>query len=299
MLISILDPALLFYKLADWQNQEEHCYHRLGALALHSQTVQKYGQKMAMSDDLKDLMFRSFPWDGISQRIGGLHDLLNFMLHDLQTVADTIVTKRVAAIELEPAGVICEHVEKQEIIDAWEELLCSCMDATDSYESLIATWETLAVCKCKSVNLTIHNPDSRPDDQYDIPLVWDDDSWATQLVEQDWWPDLQKCVELEFKTNHGIRNHQEVREQPIPFEFGEEFYPSLDRFCTDDSLRRSLVEALTRKVYGIPVGRQRDKPIEGNKWRLWVTYSWRIHYRPEDDRIVFLKFGPHRIDGIG
>ena len=82
MLISVFDPALLFYRLSDWQHEEEHCFHRFEALAVHSQIMQEYGQRMAMSDDLESLIYSSFPWDAASQGIGKLRDLRNFMLQE-------------------------------------------------------------------------------------------------------------------------------------------------------------------------------------------------------------------------
>jgi len=54
-------PALLFYKLEDWQNRETHCFDRFGALALHFQVAQEYGQDIAMSDALESLMHKFFP----------------------------------------------------------------------------------------------------------------------------------------------------------------------------------------------------------------------------------------------
>lgn len=296
MLISVLDAALIFYKLADWRHEEDHCFHRFEALALHSQTVQEYGQRIAMSDDLESLMYSSFPWDAASQGIGRLRDLMNFMLQDMQRAKYIVDTRVFAAIELEPAGVLCEHVEKPEIINAWEELLCSCMDAADPYESLIATWDTPAVCECRSVNLTMHDLDIGSDGQYDIPLVWDDDSWAVQLAKQDWWPDLQRCVELKFKTRY--ITHSMARKQPVPFECSSRFLRSLDQIRDDKQLQDDIVEALTKTVYGIHDTGLGYEIIRGTV-RFRVTESRRVHGRMANGKLILEEFGGHRIDGIG
>jgi len=295
MLISVFDPALLFYKLADWQHEEEHCFRRFGALALHSQVIQEYGQRIAMSNALEALMYSSFPWDAASQGIGKLRDLRNFMLQDMQTAKCIVDTRVFAAIELEPAGVLCEHVEKPEIIDTWEELLCSCVAAADSCESVVASWGTPAVCECKSVNLTMHDPDSGPDDQYDIPLVWDVDSWATQLVEQDWWPYLQRCVELKFKTKYIA--HSMAKDQPVPFECSTRFLRSLDQIRDNKLLQDDLVEALTKTVYGIHDTGLGYEVIRGTV-RFRVTESRRVHGRMENGKLILEEFGGHRMGGI-
>ncbi len=296
MLISVFDPALLFYRLSDWQHEEEHCFHRFEALAVHSQIMQEYGQRMAMSDDLESLIYSSFPWDAASQGIGKLRDLRNFMLQDMQTAKCIVDTMVFAAVELEPVAVLCEHVEESEVIDAWKELLCSCVATADSRESVIATWGTPAVCECKSVNLTIHGPDSGPDNQYDIPLVWDDDSWATQLVEQDWWPDLQKCVELKFKTRY--ITHPMAKGRPVPFECSNKFLRSLNQIHDDKQLQSSLIEAITKAVYGIHDKGLGYKEI-GEIIRFRRTKSQRVHGRMENGKLILEKFEGHRIDGIG
>jgi hypothetical protein len=167
----------------------------------------------------------------------------------------------------------------------------------NAYQPQIATWETPAVHQYDSVSITISDPKSATDIQFDLPLVWDDDSWAVQLVKHDWWPDLQRCVELEFKSNPAIRSHSMVRKEPMSFKSSKRFRDSLDRFCSDKHLQRSLVEALTKKVYGIHDVGLGDERL-GDIRRFRVTDFWRVHYRMEDDRLVLLEFGPHDIGRI-
>jgi len=297
MLLSALDPALLFYKPEDWQARKTHCFDRFRALVLHFRATREYGQEIAMSGNLEGLIYQLFPWNADFKGISELRDLRNFVLNDMQRVK-RIDINIAGDVDLSPAGIVCKYIEDPGVIAAWEELLNGCIDEISAgFDPQIATWDTPAVWQCDSMSFTIRDSEEK-DVQYDLPLVWDGDSWAIQLAKQDWWPDLQRCVELEFKTNFGIRNHPDARKQPIPFKCSERFQGSLQRFCQDDGLRRSLIESLTKRVYGVSEGLG-DEQIEHSKRRFRVTYFWRIHYRIEDDHIVLLEFGPHDMDGIG
>ena len=298
MLISAIDPALLFYKSRDWQSRELHCFDRFDSLRLHNRITREYKQKIAVSSSLVGLIWQHFPYDARSRNVDQSHDLRQVMNAIMQR-AEYIDTKYECEISIQPAEVLCEYIDAIAVIDAWKQLLCGCADVTGvECESQIATWETPAVHQSDLVSLMITHPKEGIDTQHDFTLVWNENSWAIQLAKQNWWPDLQRCVEFEFKTNSGIRDYPTVREHPIPFECSEEFQPSLDRFCTDDSRQRSLVEALTKKVYGVPVGLN-DEQIRGRRMRRFrVTRFWRIHYWMAGDRIVLSEFGPHDMDGV-
>jgi hypothetical protein len=298
MLLSALDPTLLFYKLEDWQARKTHCFDRFRALVLHFRVTREYGQQIAMTGNLEGLIYQFFPWNADFKNISELRDLRNFVLNDIQRVR-RIDAKVAGDIDLRPTGIVCKYVEDPGVIAAWEELLHGCIDEISAgFDPQIATWDTLAVRQCDSMSLTIRDSEEEIDVQYDLPLVWDRDSWATQLVKQDWWPDLQRCVELEFRTNPGIRYHSMVREQAIAFKCSKRFLDSLKRSCNSIHLQHSLIEALTKKVYGIRNAGLGDEQI-GNIGRFRVTDFWRVHYRVEGGQIVLLEFGPHDMDGIG
>lgn len=297
MLLSAIDPALLFYKPEDWQSRKSHCFDRFVALVLHFRVTREYGQEIAVSRDLEGLIYKFFPWNADFRNIGELRDLRTFILNDMQRV-EHIDTREARDVGIRPAGILCKYVEAQEIIDAWGKLLCGCVYRTDAGTRLqIGTWETPTVQRCNSVNLMVCSSEVEKDAQYNIPLVWDDDSWAVQLVREDWWPDLQRCVELEFKTNAGIKQYNKAREQPFPFKCSKTFMDSLNRFCNTRDLQRSLVEAVTKRVYGILNAGLGDEQI-GNIRRFRVTDFWRVHYRIEDGHIVLLEFGPHDMGGL-
>ncbi len=301
-MLSALDPALLIYDYEDWQARESHCFSRFEALTLHRGMIRQYGQKMAISSSFAGLVYQSFPWSEDYRGINELRDLRQFILEEIQRSewVDYTGTKVTGEISLQPAGIVCKYVESPEVIDAWEELLCGCVDEVvlTEFDPQIATWETASLREHSgAMLLAIHDSEAEVSTQYNLPLVWDDDSWAMQLVTQDWWPDLQRCVELHFKTSPGMRDYPGVRKQPIPFECADAFCKSVDRYCKDKQLRRFLIEALAKRVYGILDASLHDEPL-GDVRRFRVTRFWRVHYREEDDRLVLEEFGPHSIGGV-
>lgn len=296
--LSILDSSLLVYKYEDWRNREPHCISRFEALTLHREEIQKYDQKMAMSDEFRALMYQSFPYRENYRSISELRDFRGFIYHDLQK-AHNITPKDPRGITLGPTGIVCEYIDAQEVVDAWKGLLYGCLDEVVSvdFDAQVATWETLSLSHCSEPkNLTVQVSEGTSTEVYRLPLIWDDDSWATQLVTQDWWPDLHRCVELHFKTS-GLRSHSCVRERPVPFECTRNFRRSLDQ-CTSSHLRHSLIRALTKMVYGVHDAGLSVERL-GTIRRFRVTAFWRVHCREEGGRLVFEEFGPHGIGGIG
>jgi hypothetical protein len=299
VLLLVFDPALLVYQYEDWQAREPHCFSRFDALSLHRGMIKEYSQKMAMSYTFAALIQQFFPWNRY-RSIGELRDLARFFYEDLQK-AEYIDTKTAGEASLQPTGVVCQYVEVPEVVDAWKGLLCGCVDETvlTEFDPQIATWETASLREHSgSMTLTIHDSEIGASTQaHHLPLVWNDDSWATQLVTQDWWPDLQRCVELRFRTNLGMRDYPEARGKPISFECTDTFWKSVDRFCKDERLRRSLIAALTKRVYGILDAGLRDESF-GEIRRFRVTDFWRVHYREEGDYLVLEEFGQHSIGGV-
>lgn len=305
MLLSILDPDLLVYNFDDWQAREPHCDSRLGILSLHIVTTRRYGQRMAMSTRLADFVSNAFPWGCEYRGIPQLRELRRLVFQELQRVAyydlpiDAIL---VTDISLQPGGIVCQYLEDANIIEAWEELLCSCVDdaVLTEFDPQIATRESPTLCEHSGpmiLEYTLLNPEAVADTRVcHIPLVWDDDSWATQLTTQQWWPNLQQCVELCFRTNPSMGLYPEARQQPIPFECTDSFRKSLDRLCRGP-LRRSLVEALTKRVHGILDASLGDEAFgEGRRFR--VTAFWRVHYREEAGRVILEEFGQHSMGGV-
>ena len=62
-------------------------------------------------------------------------------------------------------------------------------------------------------------------------------------------------------------------------------------------MKKSLIKALTKRVYGIFTSLG-NEPF-GEKYRFRVTKKMRVHYRVEEDgKLVFEEFGPHSLGGI-
>jgi hypothetical protein len=300
VLLSVLDPALLVYKFEDWQNREIHCFQRFGALSLHRRILKEYGQKMALSHSLAAQILEHFPWNANLRGIKELHDLRHFFFVDLQK-AEYVDTNTNGEVQLQPPGIVCLYVDTPEIIDSWKSLLCECIDRAHEpdLDPQIATWETDSIRELpEPFALKVITFDPNGDDQIcDFPLIWDMYTWAQRLITQNWWPDLHKSIDLTFKTNLGLMQHPMARNQPTPFTVTDSFMKSLDRYCQAQPLRNALIEAITKRVYGIFDESLGDEPF-GDKRRFRVTGFWRVHYHEEHDEIVLEEFGPHSMGGV-
>jgi hypothetical protein len=92
-----------------------------------------------------------------------------------------------------------------------------------------------------------------------------------------------------------MRRYPGVRERPIPLECTDAFWKSVDRL--EERLRRALIQALTKRAYGILDASLGDEPL-GEIRRFRVTDFWRVHYRDQGDRLTLEEFGPHSIGGV-
>lgn len=247
-----------------------------------------------MSYELASFIYKYFPWNAQFSAISELRDLRLFVLEELQR-AQYIDIQTLGETTLEPPGIVCQLVDAPEAIDAWMELLC---DRAEVYPH-IATWNSplLSENKINKILAIVENYESEVESRYRLPLVWDEDSWAALLATQDPWPDLQKCVELYFQTNPALKNYPGAREQPIAFDCTPAFWKSVERYCKEKRLRRALVQALTKKIYGILDASLGDESI-GKIRRFRVTDFWRVHYYDRGDKLLLDEFGPHDIGGI-
>ena len=289
-----MDPALLIYEQEHWQTRQPHFYGRITALTLHRRIIRQYSQQIAMSDELASLVYQSFPWNDEFKSIGELRDFRHFIFEELARVHSVGRTRKASDISLKPDGLTCEHVGITEIFDAWKELLCACVEdgGSTEFDTQIATWETPTHTD-RPLTITLAIDDMAVRENYHIPLVWDEDSWANGLAAQDSWPDLQRCVEFYFMANPGLRSYTSVRDEPIPFEWTDGFWKSVDDLC-GPKMRDLLVKAIAKRVYGILDASLHDEPL-GQMRRFRVTDFWRVHYRDIGDRIVLEEFGEHDI----
>lgn len=302
MILTVIDPALLVYDFEDLDAGRSCCIERLDALTNHREVIKKYSLRIAVSASFVDFILSLFPWRQSGNNM--LRDLREFTLFDLQK-AYYVDTDEDVELEISPEGILCQHVECQNLVDAWHQTLVGCINAANSnqFTPNIATWACPSIVPL--IELIIVVPIAVQTDKarhgYSVPLVWDNESWASQLVNEDWWPDLHLMVELTFITNTAIRKHPHTRAKPIDFDCSDRFWQSANSFCCEDCTRRSLVKALTKLIYGL-----RDKglgwePVKGRSgiYRFKVTRSARVHCHMEGEKVIIDEIGPHGIDGIG
>ena len=293
MLLSALDPTLLMYQEHDWQTRQSHFFSRMRALTLHRNTIRKHNQQIAMSNDIAALVQECFPWRADYRTVGELRDLRQFILEELARARFVTKTKTANNISLQPSTLTCGHIEDVTVQETWKELLCACIEEAHNcdFDVQVATWEAPVLLE-DSHSLIISISGNTDEDHY-LPLVYDENSWANQLYSQDSWPDLQMCVSFYYKANVGMQKYPHVRATPIPFHCTDSFWNSVHKLC-QPQLRRLLVKAIAKRVYGILDSRLGDEPL-GNIRRFRVTDCWRVHYRQFDNRIVLDEFGPHDI----
>ena len=295
MLLAILDPDLLLYDRDDWLTGQQHVARRMRILVMHQGFILRHGFSIAMSPEMQYLLYDRFPYDPTSKSIPELRDFRQFVFERLPKLMHHVAkTKDSAQITIRPVDSICRRANDSEVVNAFKELVCSGVEAEldASWDPQVATWIPEEDSNFVHA-LTVNVQGTAEQEIYHVPLVWDEASWARCLESQDFWPDLEKCVEIYFETNPGMRNYAQAREQPIPFAFTENFWRSVERYC-DPSMRRVLIKAMTKKVYGILDAHLHDEPL-GDLRRFRVTLYWRVHYRQSSDSIVFEEFGPHDI----
>ncbi len=118
---------------------------------------------------------------------------------------------------------------------------------------------------------------------------------AIELTIYDYWPNLEKCVVVYYKTHPGMKEHYQTKTRPIKFKYTEKFIKSLVESCKTDAMKLQFIDGLTKLVYKIPSPGLHDQPIKEKKdlRRFYVSYSWRVYYRRKKDYIVLEEFYPH------
>ena len=294
MLLSLLDPALLVYDEEHWREGHSHFADRISALALHRRLLRQYNLPMAISVDLAAMVQQIFPWAAAYKSISELRDVRRFMIEDLVRARYIHPSVPAENVSLTPADLTCKHAEIEDVLAAWKELLCACVEQEGSseFDVQVATWEE-PVRQVNSQAITVTINKGEASELFFLPLVWDETSWVNRMDSQDSWPDLHRCVEIYFQANFGMRSYPQCREHPIPFEWTNGFWKSVDDYC-NPRMRQLLVKAIAKRVYGILDAKLHDEPL-GQLRRFRVTDFWRVHYRQLEDRIVLEEFGEHNI----
>lgn len=312
MLHPALDPALLFYRFEDWLSRQEHCRARFDALVLHKRTCSEYRLEFAMSDSLRSLVFQHFPYEVEKRPVPEARDLRVVITRILE-MASTVAPQQMWQVTLKPKGVTGQHIWLEEVKAAWTQLLgwlCA-HRMTDGSSSLIATWDNEELHKHGPQMLLeiIKDRDQGKTEHFELPLIWDEDSWFAKLATLDLWDigNLHRSVEVHFKACPSYRQLSGVREKPMPFELSKTFKRELAEYCaTDVDLQRAFIDALTKLAYRLPDPSLGDEVIQSRRRRGERRFRiscpkhppFRAHYRIVDKVIVLESFGPHRLDGI-
>jgi len=126
-------------------------------------------------------------------------------------------------------------------------------------------------------------------------VIIDDGCPIMECKALDCWPDIDLCVETHYNIYPGMKRYHGSK-SPIKFKCTNKFMKSLEKYCTDNSLRLKLIHTLSCIVYGIPCGGLCDTAIKerANLWHFYVTYSLRVFYRKRKDYIVLEELCPHK-----
>ena len=292
MFLSALDPDLLIFEQGHWSARLPHFVSRIKALAVHRKFTRQHNQQMAMSNTIAAAMQESFPWSDSYRHIPEWRDLRQFIFDDLSKTHFVSSTKDAIELSVQPSDVTCRYVSNVLVSDAWKELLYGCIEeeACSLYEVQVATWKD-SIQFPNSQSLTVAVSSTTGNEDYHLPLVWDENSWNNRLFSQDAWPDLQRCVQLYFNANSAMQTYPHVREQPIPFEWTERFWKSVADSC-QPNMRHLLIRAIAKKVYGILDKGLSDESL-GEVRRFRVTDFWRVHYHHVGGIIMLEEFGEH------
>ena len=288
MLLSAVDPSLLFYSANEWQTRSVSCLGRMTTLLMHCKYLRAHAVPMILSHNLAALLYESYPW---TRRVDGLRDLRRIVFETLGR-AHYVMPDTPNSVSIIPNGLTASGVTDSRILDEWANLLAVsagkrfCPDAI----VLVATSEA-AMARSKVEHLTIHA-------DYEVghliswlPLVWNEESWAIQILCQNTWPDLSSCVEHYFRTH--LSDHPMANANSIGFTWTKRFWKSVEAHC-DPSTRTAFIKSIAKRVYGICDASLGDEAF-GPLRRFRVTDFWRVHYRDLGDSIILEEFGGHDI----
>jgi len=303
MLISVIDPALIIFENEDWKNRKDHCYRRLEKLSLHLSIIRDEGIILIVSDEFLCHIWDNFPWNLSNGVIPELRDIREVILYAFER-ARRIKCKSSDRIEFSPDNIVCLHIASEKVIQSWKELVYGILagEETRNDSPVISTWNPKSSSDEIPASLAVFivTRDGDSSENYSIPLAWDKESWDIQLAKEEYWPDIDRCVDNHYKKNTSLRLHPMARKERIPFECTKKFTKSLFRYCEKNGdLRNSFIEALAKRVYGIldeSLGDEHFGDI-GDIRRFRVTNFWRVHYTIHKDKIILEEFGTHDIGG--
>jgi len=292
MTFAFIDPALLVYRAEDWRVGSNLCHERCCALLFHRGFVRNFGLRFLWSNDLMALLWNSFPFDVDLSRFPEFRDFKAFVYDDLQR-AKLVDCNKDGTASIVPDGVVCLLVSDQCVVDTWCATLQGCPENTR-----VASWRPAGSGgsrDCATIEVRQRGSTGTSRKKVYFLVYNDPTSWAQTLDACEWWPDFEKAVQLQFWSSPGLRGHRAARQSPLALTCDPQFVKSAGRYCRSSGLRKSLLQALAKRVYGITDSALRDESYCGVR-RFRVTSFWRVHYEETAHGLRLLKLGPHDMD---
>ena len=199
IVLSLLDADLLVYDGSDFYSAKTDV--RKQALLDHLNRIADYRQKIPMSDELEALLWQNGFWNPSRS-----HELRKVLQANLQRCREVVITRVTGeSTSFVPQDAVCQTIKDSNVISEWKSLLGSCAfeASTKNLKSVVATWQTSGI-NPKALYLTVVN-DENPQN-YDIPLIRDNQARANQFDPLEFWPDYAKCAELYYLANLGTND---------------------------------------------------------------------------------------------
>jgi hypothetical protein len=290
-----IDPDLVIFAPSDWATGGGRFSERIDTLLFHRSLMIRFDLRLLLSSSYAALISESFPWEASASTIPELRDLRQFVFDDLSRALIAEDCRCHIEIGCLDGKVCCmnrtdaAYLAIQTTLHSTSNKLASIASLPPSFRSSHPT----------SVELTPHCaviPEATG--QRSFPIVYDEQSWATFLSGVDWWPDVARAVFVVFHANSSMRSYFAVRKTPLSVVVTEKFQKSVEHYCRNTALRYALIEAITKKCYGILDTGLGDESL-GAIRRFRVTKFWRVHYSESSGAITLDEFGPHSIGGVG
>ncbi|MEA1959282.1 MAG: hypothetical protein U9N44_06455, partial [Chloroflexota bacterium] len=265
--------------------------------------INKSQQQIVISAQLASAVCDYFPW---SQKGAECFKDLRHFVFQLLGKAHYVEEVEYTKLTIKQTDISCTQNVDDKIALYWEQLLASCAITLDqnTFDTKIAICDNQSKLTELEINIELKHPiESIYSRNYQYPLVWDEYSWAKHLLiyyKLSWPDNIEKIIELNYLANDALRRHTSTKNTHLRITYSNGFMSSLDKYSTDNYIRDSFIEALTKLVYNLhDKGLSLEKIGSGSVYRFRVTDSIRVHCRIRNDTVLLEKLGSHRIDGIG
>jgi len=288
-LSAVIDPSLLVFRFPNWRDGSDDWDERRDALVQHVSVLRRFQVPCIATVDFLNVVLSRQPWAESIDRMPELRDLRLFVTGELAK-ANFIEPRDLGPLSVSPVDSMCRHVEgDMELIRSWHELLSAVLDEP----IVLALWPSSA---CAGSCL-IHVEAPEAGVSRTVPGVSDEESWAATIPSfVDYWPDLERLVDLECMATPALRTARMVSTMRLRLLDG--FLDSVIGAGVDAATRGALVRVVAKRLCGVVDAGMGNEKV-GAFWRMRASDYWRIHYELDGDELVLRRFGPHRLEGIG